>query len=202
MGPQGDRDLRTRNAGPDGRAAGIRAAQAAQGRARDGIAAHDHPDGRADRDARGAGRRRALVLVQHLLDAGPRRGRHRRRGRSGLRLEGRDAARVLVVYGHGPLVSGRQGTAARRGRRRRRHPADPQGIQGRERRLDARLHPFVLRGGGDSLDASDDSRGGRTEVAPHRGRVAGRERGDHHGRTPALPDAGGRRAARAGHQCQ
>ena len=40
-----------------------------------GIAAHDHPDRRADRDAAGARRRRALGLVQHLLDAGPRRRR-------------------------------------------------------------------------------------------------------------------------------
>src|SRR5471030_1966455 len=39
--------------------------------------AHDHPDRGADRDPAGPGRRRALGLVQHLLDPGPRRRRHR-----------------------------------------------------------------------------------------------------------------------------
>ena len=43
-----DRDLRARNAGTDGRAPQIRVPEAAEGRARDGIAAHDHPDRRAD----------------------------------------------------------------------------------------------------------------------------------------------------------
>src|SRR3546814_9546031 len=38
-------------------------------------------------DADGAGRRGPLGLVQHLLDPGPRRRRHRRVGRSGLRRE-------------------------------------------------------------------------------------------------------------------
>ena len=40
---------------------------AAQGPADHRLAAHDHPDGRADRDAGGPGRGGALVLVQHLL---------------------------------------------------------------------------------------------------------------------------------------
>ena len=48
---------------------------AAQGRAHHRLAAHDDPDRRADRDAAGARRRRALGLVQHLLDPGPRRRR-------------------------------------------------------------------------------------------------------------------------------
>jgi adenosylhomocysteinase len=42
--------------------------------------AHDHPDRRADRDADRPRRRSALGLVQHLLDPGPRRRRHRRPG--------------------------------------------------------------------------------------------------------------------------
>ena len=36
--------------------------------------AHDHPDRGPDRDPEGAGRRSALVLLQHLLDPGPRGG--------------------------------------------------------------------------------------------------------------------------------
>jgi hypothetical protein len=46
-----------------------------EGRPHHGLAAHDGADGGADRDAGGAGRRRALGLLQHLLDAGPRRRR-------------------------------------------------------------------------------------------------------------------------------
>ena len=34
---------------------------------------------------------------------------------TGFRMEGRDAARILVVYGHGAVVSGRQRPAAHRG---------------------------------------------------------------------------------------
>ena len=78
--------------------AGVRGAAAAQGRAHRGLAAHDHPDRRAHRDAEGARRRGALGLVQHLLDPGPRGGGHRRRGHAGLRLQGRDARRVLGVH--------------------------------------------------------------------------------------------------------
>ena len=39
-------------------------------------------------------------------------------------------------------------------------------------------------------------------MAPHGRRMEGRERGDHHGRTPPLPDAGGRRTPGSGHQRQ
>src|SRR2546429_4318706 len=42
-----------RSARPDGHARGIRRGPAPQGRAHRGLAAHDHPDGRADRDAQG-----------------------------------------------------------------------------------------------------------------------------------------------------
>jgi adenosylhomocysteinase len=64
------------------------ASQAAQGRAHRRLAAHDDPDRRSDRDAGRAGRGCALGLVQHLLDAGPRGGRDRRRRHAGLRDQG------------------------------------------------------------------------------------------------------------------
>jgi hypothetical protein len=67
LGPQGNPHRRNRNARPDGHPRGIRRQPAAQGRAHHRLAAHDHPDRRADRDAAGAGRRSALGLVQHLL---------------------------------------------------------------------------------------------------------------------------------------
>ncbi len=138
--PQGDRARRARDARPDGAARGVRRRPAAQGRAHHRLAAHDRPDGRADRDARRARRRRALVLVQHLLDAGPRRRRDRRRRHPRLRLEGRDARGVLVVHGAGAdLARGRPEHDPRR--RRRRHAPRPQGrrVRGRRRRAGPRV---------------------------------------------------------------
>ena len=46
----------------------------------------------------GARRRGALGLVQHLLDPGPRRRRHRRRRHAGVRRQGRIAGRVLGLH--------------------------------------------------------------------------------------------------------
>ena len=63
---------------------------AAEGRADRRLPAHDHPDRRADRDAEGARRRGPLGLVQHLLDAGPRRGGDRRGGTPVFAVQGRD----------------------------------------------------------------------------------------------------------------
>ena len=48
--------------------------EAVEGRAHRRLAPHDHPDGRAHRDAGSARRRHPLGFVQHLLDPGPRRG--------------------------------------------------------------------------------------------------------------------------------
>ena len=71
--------------------------EAARGRAHHRLAAHDHPDRGAHRDAGRAGRFRALGKLQHLLHPGPRRRRHRRHRRARLRVEGRVARRLLVV---------------------------------------------------------------------------------------------------------
>jgi len=70
----------------------------------------------------------ALGELQYLLHAGPRCRRHRRRWRSRIRLEGRDAGRVLGVHLAGAQLPQRQWPRARRGRRRRRDPAHPQGL--------------------------------------------------------------------------
>ena len=59
------------------------AVQAARRRPHLRLAAHDHPDRGAHRDARRARRRGALGELQHLLDPGPRRGRGRRSGPNG-----------------------------------------------------------------------------------------------------------------------
>ena len=119
------------------------------------LAAHDRADRRPDRDPRRARRRRALGLLQHLLHPGPRRrrgrrrhGRHRRRARrhAGLRLEGRDAAGVLVVHRADADLAGRHGPEHAPRRRRRRHAADPQGHRVREGRRGADRRRGGLRG--------------------------------------------------------
>ena len=145
--PQGDPARRARDARPDEDPRGVRGHPAAQGRADLRLAAHDDPDGRAHRDAHGARRRRPLVLVQHLLDPGPRRrrGRRRPRGHAGgarrrprLRLEGRDARGVLVVHRADARLGRRRGPEHDPRRRRRRHAARPQGRRVRGRRRGAR----------------------------------------------------------------
>jgi adenosylhomocysteinase len=50
VGPQRDHHRRAGDARSDVDSPQVRRGQAARGRPRDGIAAHDHPDGRADRD--------------------------------------------------------------------------------------------------------------------------------------------------------
>ena len=71
------------------------AQEAAQGRAHRRLPAHDDRDRGAHRDAGRARRRGHLDLVQHLLDAGRGRRRDRQGRRAGVRVEGRDAGRVL-----------------------------------------------------------------------------------------------------------
>lgn len=59
--------------------------------------------GHAHQDPARPGRGHPLGLVQHLLHPGPRRCRHRRAGHGqGLRLEGREPGRLLVVHRNGP----------------------------------------------------------------------------------------------------
>ena len=105
---------------------------AAQGRPHRRQPAHDHPDGRADRDAAGPGRRHPLGELQHLLDAGPRRRRHRRAGHARLRQEGRDPRRVLGLHAPHLQLARRRHAQPHPRRRRRRHPAGPPRLRRRE----------------------------------------------------------------------
>ena len=141
--PQGNEPGRAGNARTDVHPQGIRREQAARRHADHGQPAHDHSDGRPHRDAGRPRRRRALGVVQHLLDAGSRRRRGRRRpeghaaepdGHPGLRLEGRDARGILVVHERGDRVAGRQRPDLHRRRRRRRDAAPAQGRRIREGR--------------------------------------------------------------------
>ena len=139
MGPQGDGAGRRRDARSDGASCALRRQGAARGCARDGLAPHDDPDRRADRDARRAWRRRALGVVQHLLDPGSRGGRGRcrpaRDARHGeraarhsrVRVEGRVARRLLVVHEGSARLARRLRSHAHRRRRRRRHALRSQG---------------------------------------------------------------------------
>ena len=125
MGPQGNRHRRDRDARPDGDARGIRPRAAAARRAHLRLAAHDDPDRGADRDAQGARRRRALGVVQHLFDPGPRRRRRRRRRHAGVRDQGRDAQGLLGLSAPHLRMGRRRHAEHDPRRRRRRHAAGP-----------------------------------------------------------------------------
>src|SRR4029450_13973332 len=101
-----------------------------------GQLAHDDSNGRAHRDTDRTRRRRALGLVQHLLDSGsrsPRPGRRATRnrghagkpeGHAGVRVERRNAGGILVVHERSarmarrerPPVDGGRWTPRARGR--------------------------------------------------------------------------------------
>ena len=98
LGAEGNRHRRDRDAGADGAPRRVRRVPGAGGRAHRRLPAHDDPDRRSDRDAEGAGGGGSLELLQHLLDPGPRRGRHGGRRRARLRLEGRDRGGIRLVH--------------------------------------------------------------------------------------------------------
>ena len=98
MGPQGNRHRRDRDARPDGDARRIRPGAAAARRPHRRFAAHDDPDRGADRNPDGARRRRALGVLQHLLDPGPCRGGGGGRRHAGIRHQGRKPDRILGLH--------------------------------------------------------------------------------------------------------
>ena len=164
--PQGDRHRRAGDARADVDPQQVCRGQAAGGRSRDRLAAHDDPDGRADRDDGGAGRGRALGELQHLLDAGPCGGGDCGGGRAGVCLEGRDAGGVLVVHERGAELPRRQGgprTAAGDRRRRRRDAADPQGCRDGEGRQVGRF-AFGLARRGRIKDAAEEGACGDSDA--------------------------------------
>ena len=150
VGPQGDRAGRGRDARPHGAARRVRRRAAAGRRPHHGLAAHDHPDGRADRDAHRARRRRALGVAATssrprtsaaaAVVVGPNGTVDAPAGVPGLRLEGRDARGVLVVHRAGPALARRWRPEHDPRRRRRRHAARPQGRRVREGRRGPRGH--------------------------------------------------------------
>ena len=98
---------------------------------------------------------------------------------------------------------GRRGPEPDPRRRRRRHPARPQGRRVREGRRRARPVDRRLRGVRRGARRADPQPGrGRHPLDPDRQRHQGRLRGDHHRRPPPRRDAGERRAAVPRHQRQ
>ena len=163
-------------------------AQPLQGRPHHGLAAHDDPDRGPDRDAQGPRRRRALGLVQHLLDPGPRRGRHREGRHRGLRLQGRVARGVLGLHPPHLRVARRRLDQHDPRRRRRRHPAAPPRREGGEGRLGPRQPP--QRGGARPLRRHQEAPRRAARLVLEAARVGPRrDRGDDHRRPPPLPDA-------------
>ncbi len=109
-------------------------------------------------------------------------------GHAGLRLEGRDAAGVLVVHRADAGLAGRQGPEHAAGRRRRRDPADPQGHPVRGGRRGAQHRRGRLRGvRRHPRPAARLARCGPHASTPRMGAGhQGRHRGDHDRRAPAL----------------
>ena len=200
--PQGDRDRRDRNAGPDGDAGRIRQEPAAQGRAHRRLAAYDDPDRGPDRDPEGAGRRRALGLLQHLFDPGPRRGGDRGHRHAGVRGQGREPQGLLGLYPP-HLRMGRRRLAEHDPRRRRRrdaaHPPRPARREGRHEVPRHRLE----RGRGGALRRDQGAAQGQARlVRPERRLDPRRHRGDDHRRPSPLCHGQGRQAPVAGDQRQ
>ncbi len=191
MGPQGNRHRRDRDARPDGDARGVRAAAAAARRPRLRLAAHDDPDRRADRDAGGARCRRALGLVQHLFDPGPRRRRHRGRRHAGVRGQGRKPRRVLGLHPPHLRMGGRRHPEHDPRRWRRCHHAGASRHPGR--RQPGGAEPSDQRGRGSAVRRHQEAAQGQARLVRRARRGhQGRYRGDHDRRAPSLPDGEGR----------
>ncbi|MCY1365235.1 hypothetical protein D9M69_520740 [compost metagenome] len=141
--------------------------------------------------------------MQHLLDAGPRRRRHRRRRHAGVRHQGRVADRLLGLHPR-HLRLRPQGFEGRRpehdpGRRRRRHAAHAPGPArgegpGRARQPDQRRRTHSLR------RHQGQAGRGRHLVHPQVGRDHRRDRRDDHRRAPPERDERQGHAAVPRHQ--
>ncbi len=165
------------------------AAQPLKGARIAGSPAHDHPDRRADRDAGRTGRRRALGLVQHLLDAGPRRRRHRRLRHAPVFAFKGESLKEYWDFTHQHLRLGRWRHAEHDpGRRRRRHAAAAPGRPCREAMPSLIAKPSQ-RGRNLPVRRHQGNAGRGPElVQPQPGRHPWRDRGNHHRRAPPVPD--------------
>ena len=180
------------------------AAQPLKGARISGLAAHDDPDRRAHRDAGRARRRGPLGVVQHLLDAGPRRrGRSPRPGIPVFAWKGETleeywwCTEQMLSWpdGEGPnmiLDDGGDATLlVHKGVEYEKAGAVPDPAS-----ADSEEFEIILRTLQRSL-AEDPQRWTRIAAAHQ-----GRHRGDHDGRPPPLPVRRDGRPAVPGHQRQ
>ena len=206
---------RARDARPDGPARRVRRQPAAGRRPHHRLAAHDHPDRRADRDAgrrsapRCAGRRCNIFSTQdHAAAAvvvGPTGTRREPQGVPVFAWKGETLEEYWWCTEQALRWPRRRGPEHDPRRRRRRHAARPQGRRVRGDRQGARARPTTTpRSTAVVLGAA------RPHASPRTPKLwtrigqghQGRHRGDHHRRAPALPDARGGHAALPGHQRQ
>ena len=191
--------------------------RAAGGRPHHGQPAHDGADGRADRDADRARRRRALGVVQHLLDPGSCGGGRRCRptrdgwdsglseGHPGVCLEGRDTCRgtggARPKRSSGPTTRVRRSSSTMAATRR------CSCTRPRSSSKAGKVPAF-------NPDAEPEEWGVILDVIRQQlKRIPGRwtavasrhsrcQRRDDHRRSSSVPDDGGRHAALSGHQRQ
>ena len=165
------------------------------------LAAHDHPDRGADRDADAPRRRCALGFLQHLFDAGPRRRGDRASRRAGVRGQGREPGRLLGLHPPHLRMVGRRLPEHDPRRRRRRHAAFAPRPAGGEQCGGAQSSR--QRGRGSAVRRHQEADQGSARLV-HQARQgsARRHRGNHHRRAPALSDGQGRPPAVPGDQRQ
>ena len=160
--------------------------------------AHDDPDRGADRDAAGARRRRALGVVQHLLDAGPCGGRDR--GARARRCSRTRASRSTTTgrYTHRifewPAIGERTEHDPRR--RRRRDAARASRRAGGDRSV---VHRAPDQRGGNLAVRFDqgEARADPDVLLALQGRDPRRDRGDDDRRQAPVPDASRGQARRS-----
>ncbi len=131
------------------------------------------------------GRKGALGLVQHLLDAGPCRRGHCREGHAGVRREGRVAEGLLGLHPPHLRVAERRVLEHDPRRRRRRHVAAASRHQGREG--PGRAGQPGQRGRDRAVQLHQGHAEARSEVVFHAPQAdQGRDRRDHHRRASPL----------------
>ena len=206
--PQGDHARRARDARADGDPRRVRGRPAAGGRADHGLAAHDDPDGRADRDADGARRAGALgscnifSTQDHAAAAvvvGPEGTPEDPQGVPVFAWKGETLEEYWWCTEQAlrwPDGRHRGGRAEHDPRRRwRRDAARAQGRRVRARRRGSRAgRARCTRLGGDRghpVGADALARGGPAALDADRRGHQGRDRGDDHRRAPALSDGRG-----------
>ena len=138
-----------------------------------------------------------IFSTQDHAAAADCRGRH-----PGLRAQGRIARGILGFHARRAHASGQQRSATHRGRRRRRHPAHPQGLRTRKWRQLGQHAQRQPRSRRHQDPAQARGEGTPRFLAHGREGLERRFRRNHHRRPSPVPDARTGQAPRARHQRQ